>query len=111
MVAIGGGVVTGTILYRDVVPYEAPSSLSALRGPASGLLELPVTLHWGPRRLFDLDDIGLRRAAYRAVVREGTPERQAQLLNESLLRAEWSELILPTRCREVWESRFPDLAG
>lgn len=101
----------GKVLYRDIVPYETPSSLSALHGPASGVLELPITVHWGPSRTFDLSDTGQRRMAYRALVREGTPEVQEALLNEMLLRAEWSELILPERCQALWEGRFPELAA
>lgn len=101
----------GKVLYRDIIPYETPSSLSALHGPASGVLELPITVHWGPSRIFNLSDTGQRRMAYRALVREGTPEVQEALLNETLLRAEWSELILPERCQALWEERFPELAA
>lgn len=42
------------VSYRDIVPYEVPSSLDALRGPATGTLELPVTVHWGPQHVYDL---------------------------------------------------------
>lgn len=101
----------GKVLYRDVVPYETPASLSALHGPASGVLELPITVHWGPSRVFDLSDTGERRMAYRALVREGTPAVQEALLNETLLRHEWANLILPERCQALWEERFPDLAA
>ncbi|WP_308465315.1 transcriptional regulator [Rathayibacter soli] len=97
------------ILYQDIVPYETPSWLSALRGPASGMIEIPITVHWGPRHVFDLDDTGQRRAAYRAIVREGTPEVQEALLNVRLLRQLWPELVLPVRCRTLWETRFPEL--
>lgn len=99
----------GRVLYRDIVPYETPATLDALAGPATGALELPVTVHWGPRRVFDLNDPALRRAAYRAIVREGTPEVQELLLNAGVLRDLWSDLILPERCRAVWEERFPEL--
>ena len=101
----------GKVLYRDLVPYETPSSLAALRGPGSGVLHLPITVHWGPSRDFDLSDTGQRRMAYRAVVREGSPEVQEALLNEKLLRADWAELILPERCHALWEERFPELAA
>ncbi len=98
------------ILYRDLIPYETPSSLSALHGPSEGMLELPITVHWGPRKVFDLGSAPEQRAAYRAHVREGTPEVQEELLNEELLRQVWVELSLPSRCRQAWEDRFPDLA-
>lgn len=99
------------LLFRDVIPYETPSTLSALRGPASGAIELPATVHWGPRRFVDLNDPGQRRAAYRAIVREGTPAVQEALLNEDLLHREWSFLVLPDRCRAAWESAFPELVA
>lgn len=100
----------GRVLYQDIVPYDTPAFLDALQGPASGLLELPITVHWGPRHVFDLDDLGQRRAAYRAIVREGTPDVQAELLNVGLLRELWPDLVLPDRCRALWEERFPILA-
>ena len=99
------------VLFRDIVPYEVPSSLDALRGPATGSIELPITVHWGPRRTFDLNDEGQRRAAYRAIVREGTPDVQERLLNDGLLRREWAQLVLPERCRATWEAAFPELAA
>ncbi|WP_157575132.1 transcriptional regulator [Jiangella muralis] len=98
-------------MYKDIVPYETPSSLPALRGPGSGVLELPITVHWGPQRVVDLGQPAQLRAAYRAIVREGTAEDQEVLLNESLLRGVWPDLVLPDRCRELWEQRFPDLAA
>jgi hypothetical protein len=99
------------VLYRDVVPYETPTSLTSLRGPASGMLELPITVQWGPTRTFDLSDTGQRRMAYRALVREGTPAFQEALLNRTLLFQEWPNLILPRRCQILWEQRFPELAA
>lgn len=99
------------VLYRDVVPYDTPASLQALCGPGTGLIALPITVHWGPRRVFDLDDPGLRAAAYRAIVREGTSAEQESLLNADVLREIWPGLILPDRCRSLWEARFPELAA
>lgn len=98
------------VLFRDVIPYEVPSSLSALRGPHDGMLEVPIIVHWGPSRVFDLGEAGQRRMVYQALVREGTPQVQEALLNETLLRQEWAGLILPERCRALWEERFPELA-
>lgn len=99
------------VLYQDLVPYDVPSSLSALRGPAAGALELPITVHWGPRRVFDLSRPGLLRAAYRAIVREGSSADQEALLNAGVLRRVWGELLLPERCRLLWEESFPELAS
>ena len=98
------------VLYKDIVPYDTPSSLDALHGPATGILEVPITVHWGPRRRFDLDEPRDVHAVYRAIVREGTTENQEELLNQDVLRRLWDELMLPERCRRTWEERFPDLA-
>lgn len=98
------------ILFKDVVPYDTPSSLAALRGPAHGALELPLAVDWGPQRRYDLSQRHDVEAAYQALVREGTPQIQEALLNETVLRRVWPALMLPERCRDTWERRFPDLA-
>ncbi len=101
----------GRVMFRDIVPYEAPESLDDLHSPVSGQLEIPITVHWGQRRVFELADPDRWRAAYRAIVREGTPAEQERLLNAALLRELWPELVLPTRCQRLWEQRFPELAA
>lgn len=60
--------------------------------------------------MVELDRPGLRRAVYRAIVREGTRADQEALLNASLLKEVWPELLLPERCRTLWEMTFPELA-
>lgn len=98
------------VLYQDIVPYEVPSSLDALRGPATGALELPITVHWGPKHVYDLADPGEAVFAYQQIVREGTTADQETLLNADLLTQVWPELILPARCQRLWETSFPELA-
>lgn len=99
------------VLYQDVIPYETPSSLEALHGPAGGVLILPRTVYWGPDPSADLDTSSGRLKAYRNLIREGTSDVQEALLNADLLRQVWPDVILPQRCRALWESRFPDLRG
>ena len=60
---------------------------------------------------FDLGQPGLLRAAYRAIVRDGTSTDQETLLNAVLLRRVWSQLVLPGRCRDLWEATFPELVS
>jgi hypothetical protein len=98
------------VLYRDIVPYDVPSSLDALGGPVTGVLELPVTVHWGPQRVYDLATSHEMVFAYQQIVREGTTADQERLLNRDLLVRVWSELILPPRCQRLWETRFCELA-
>lgn len=98
------------VLYQDIVPYEVPSSLDVLHGPATGVLELPITVHWGAKHTYDLTNSDEVVFAYQQIVREGTTADQEALLNADLLRQVWSELILPARCQAAWETRFPELA-
>ncbi|MDN4640475.1 recombinase family protein [Agreia sp. PsM10] len=97
------------VFFRDTKPYEAPSALDELRGPAHGVLELPHSVYWGPERTADLETAAGIRKAYQAALREGTAVEQVGLLNRDVLLREWGELALPDRVRVLWESRFPEL--
>ncbi|UNX55029.1 hypothetical protein MF406_01710 [Georgenia sp. TF02-10] len=97
------------ILYQDVVPYDTPSSLTALHGPASGTRELPITVHWGPQHTYDLSNPDEQVFAYQQIVREGSTADQKSLLHADLLLQVWPELVLPPRCRAAWETKLPEL--
>lgn len=99
------------VLYQDVIPYDTPSSLDSLKGPADGVLILPITVHWGPDATADLSTADGLEKAYENVVREGTRQQQEELLNADLLARVWPQLRLPKRCRTLWETRFPELAA
>ena len=99
------------VLYRDVIPYDTPSSLAALEGPAEGVLTLPVAVHWGPDATADLSTADGLQKAYENLVREGTSRQQEELLNADLLGRVWPQLRLPTRCRDLWQTGFPELAA
>ena len=105
----GPGSQESRVFFRDIKPYDVPSTLTELGGPAGGLLELPHSVYWGPERKVDLDTASGIRKAYQAVLREGTVEEQAAILNRDVLLHEWAELALPDRVRVMWESRFPEL--
>ena len=104
-----GETADGRVFYRDVVPYYAPSRLEDLTGPAEGVLRLPRWVYWGPQSVFDLSEVGHVQTAYQALVRVGAVEDQVQFLNKDVLVAAWPRLVLPLRCRQLWESRFPQL--
>jgi hypothetical protein len=99
------------VFYRDIKPYDAPDQLEQLQGPRSGRLEVPINVYWGPRHTFDLDNESDVIQTYQAALREGRVIDQEKLLNHVLLAEIWPELMLPVRVRELWETRFPELAA
>jgi hypothetical protein len=93
----------------DTKVYHVPDSLDDLRGPATGVLRLPLSLFWGPVHSFDIGDDGLAQIVYQAVINEGTKEDLSTYLNRNLLIDLWPRLSLPWRVYDLWESRFPEL--
>ncbi|QOT24073.1 transcriptional regulator [Paenarthrobacter sp. YJN-D] len=98
------------VLIQDVIPYEVPERLTDLHGPAEGVLTLPQHVYWGPKADCDLGEPEGVIKAYQALLREGTRADQNELLNAGLLVRVWNELMLPVRCRTLWENKFPQLA-
>jgi hypothetical protein len=66
-------------------------------------------VYWGPRAECDLGQPEGVIKAYQAVLREGTRTDQTELLNAELLCSIWPLLMLPVRCRQLWEGKFPHL--
>lgn len=98
------------VYMQDVIPYEAPDRLEDLHGPSEGTLTLPLRVYWGPKGECDLGEPEDVIKAYQAILREAVRDDQEELLNAPLPRRMWSELMLPARCRDLWENRFPQLA-
>jgi hypothetical protein len=98
------------VYMQDVIPYEAPERLEDLHGPSEGILTLPLRVYWGPKAECDLGEPEDVIKAYQAILREAVRKDQEELLNAALLRRAWSQLMLPARCRDLWENRFPHLA-
>lgn len=99
------------VFYRDMKPYDVPDQLNDLHGPRSGRIELPLNVYWGPQATVDLDTLSDVVKTYQAALREGRVVDQVELLNRDLLVEVWSELLLPDRVRDLWESRFPELTS
>ena len=98
------------VRYAASRPYVTPETLDELTGPATGVVELPVTLEWSERRTYDLSVVSDRRLMYERVVREAmTVDALRGYLNRALLVAAWPSMYLPRRVRSSWESRFPVL--
>ena len=95
-------------------PVLVAVSLADLRGPASGVVELPLHLFWSGRdsadSRFSLDDGPGRRVVYRTVLREArTPDDLATFLNGDVLTVLWADIVLPKVVRTAWEDQHPVL--
>jgi hypothetical protein len=94
-----------------VRPVIVPGSLDDLKGPASGVVELPLTLFWSlPDRRFDLGDRSRAIDMYLAVLDAARgPGDLAAFLNGELLAELWPDLHLTRAKRGPWETRFEEL--
>jgi hypothetical protein len=103
----------GRPTYASVRPYAAPpATLGALTGPTGGLIELPVTLDWGPHRIYDLSDEAERRMMYERVICEaGSAEELARYLDGELVAELWHRLWLPMQVRALWHEHLPELSA
>lgn len=99
------------VRFQDVKPYDAPAQLDELQGPASGHVQLPPWVYWGPNPVANLDAEGDAIRAYQATIQEGRTVDQVQILNRDRLVAMWPKLNMPPRVRALWENRFPELAA
>ena len=99
--------------FADLRPYAIPDSLDELRGPAHGLITLPLSVYWGPRETpFHVDDDGDLIIAYSAIISNGTQDVQRSLVNENRLYRVWPLLSIDRfRVRPLWERRFPELCA
>jgi hypothetical protein len=96
---------------RPPRPVIVPASLDDLRGPASGVVELPVRLYWsaGSRR-FDLADPHQAADLCEAVLdAAATAADITAYLNAGLLIRAWPVLGVSRARRDAWENRFPVL--
>ena len=87
------------------------ADLADLRGPASGLVTLPLRLYWSPPgRVFDLDNPYLLRSMYQTVLGEAArPEDLTGHLDRATLIAVWPDLHLPKGVRQAWQEHHPVL--
>ncbi|HEX9540733.1 MAG TPA: hypothetical protein VGA04_21415 [Streptosporangiaceae bacterium] len=87
------------------------ADLADLRGPAEGVVELPLRLFWSAAdRTFDLSDPDMLRSMYEKVLREAIRvDELATYLNGGRLIAVWPDLFLPRDVRQAWEEQHPAL--
>lgn len=86
-------------------------SLDSLRGPAGGVVELPLWLFWSaPDRSFDLAKPYAARAMYETVLGEAaSAEDLTSWLDRDTLIRLWPDLYLPKSVRRAWEETHPVL--
>lgn len=86
-------------------PYAVPSRLWRLPiSHAFRVLTPGLHLWWsGPALQLDLADRGDRSRAYELVLREGTPDDIAAVVDGALLVDTWNDLILPAELRRTWQ--------
>lgn len=100
----------GHLRYVDVRPYTVPERLEELTGPDRGAVQPPPTLTGAPRRSYRLDNEHDAELLYRTVIREAsTVDDLVRYLNAEVLKQLWPRLVLPPRCRTIWEQRLPEL--
>jgi hypothetical protein len=91
-------------------PVVVEDDLTRLHGPTTGVVTLPITLNWTPRRSYGLADQAAARSLYQVVLREARAEDQIETyLDPDLLRRLWPTLTLPRPVREFWEAQHPAL--
>lgn len=94
----------------DSLVYVVPRALEDLRGPAAGVVELPIHLDWGPDTSYHVDDEGSCRSLYQLTLQNsGSIDEISSIVNADRLTALWPSLRLAARCRQEWESAFPQL--
>ena len=95
---------------RHLRQVAVPDRLEDLKGPASGVVELPITLFWSRLdRKFDLEDRYQAIDMYLAVLDRGTVDELASYLNGKLLVELWPDLHLTRAKRLPWQARFAEL--
>jgi hypothetical protein len=106
-------ITSASVLDRTVSrPVVVVDDLTRLHGPSAGVVTLPITLNWTPRRRYDLAAETAARSLYQVVLREAHSENEIETyLNADLLRRLWRSLTLPRAVREFWEAQHPALAS
>jgi hypothetical protein len=85
-----------------------PARLDDLRGPALGVVVLPVHLTWHGLREFDIADTAGRLLLYTIVLSQGNRNDIARFLHPDLLRQDWPKLQsqISPRVRATCARRF-----
>lgn len=94
----------------DSLVYLTPESLEDLHGPAAGAVTLPIHLDWGPDRTYTVEDDASCRTLYQLTLQNsGSPTEIGAIINAERLLVLWPSMPLPARCRDHWQTAFPQL--
>jgi hypothetical protein len=95
-------------------PVSVPADLAELRGPLTGIVQLPLRVYasgQGPARSFDMGNEAERIELYEIVLTDGTAEDVCRYVNHEELLRLWPRLWLPRHVRHVWEPRLGVVAS
>ncbi|MGH4001387.1 MAG: hypothetical protein ACRDTJ_28455 [Pseudonocardiaceae bacterium] len=96
--------------YANTRAVYVIDDLSALSGPVTGVVTLPLHLDWSMASAYDLARPQRVRTLYATVLREATSESDLiEFLDARLLADVWPDLNLPTFVRTAWEDIHPEL--
>jgi hypothetical protein len=83
---------------------SSPDPWHGSSSPLSGIITLPLHLHWsGPTSEFDLDDPADLRLVDATVLREGSADDVREWIDPVLLLEVWDSLWLPPAIHEAWD--------
>lgn len=82
-----------------------PSSLEDLKGPSTGVVELPLHVAWSGRRAYDIGDTHQCLVLYALLLAEAQREDLERFLNREALVSMWPQLrrLLGPHARREWE--------
>ncbi len=85
-----------------------PAQISELRGPARGVVMLPMHLSWPGMRECDVSDDRTRRSMYGMLLSQGKRNDIVRFVNAELLEADWAQIAdsLEPKLRRLCEKQF-----
>jgi hypothetical protein len=85
-----------------------PAQISDLRGPARGVVMLPMHLSWPGMRECDVSDDPTRRSMYGMLLSQGKRKDIVRFVNAELLEADWAQIAdsLEPKLRRLCEKQF-----
>jgi hypothetical protein len=88
--------------------HRLPMSLEDLKGPPSGIVELPLHVAWSGRRLYDVGEEDQRLVLYALLLAEAQREDLERFVHRESLVGMWPRLrrLLGPHARREWEQRL-----